>query len=243
MEQKETITTNTSALGEVYQEVFDVKLTRTRNVLSPRCEKCYNWGHHHRPQCEYATRADALHHMDEARKREKNARESAAEWLQACRMMHGKIAILKHENNKLRKKVEPQPARANKPPAATGASVTDVWLPMETAPEGGWSRADGRPTNYQPDAVSDLEINYINTLKLARNLIWIAPVGNQYLYGFMVCRRCINNADSGKTRVDFLRHDRSKWIPAWKKPFREDIHLFQYLNDAYAAALEMCTIE
>lgn len=109
MEQKETVTTNTSH-GEYYNEAFDVKLLRTRSVLSPRCEKCHNWGHHHRHQCEYATRGDALHHMDEALKREKLARERAAEWMSACRQMHGKIAMLKHENNKLRKKVAPQPA-------------------------------------------------------------------------------------------------------------------------------------
>ena len=106
MNQKETITTNTSTLGEVYNEAFDVKLLRTRSVLSPRCEKCHNWGQHHRASCEYSTKADALHHMDEAKQREKWAREKAGQWLQACRQMQGKIAILKHENNELRKKVE-----------------------------------------------------------------------------------------------------------------------------------------
>jgi hypothetical protein len=111
MEQKETVTTNTSA-GEFYNEAFDVKLLRTRMVPNPRCPKCHNWGHHHRPQCESATRGDALRHMEEAQKREKHARERAAEWMSACRQMHGKIAMLKHENNKLRKKVAPQPDRA-----------------------------------------------------------------------------------------------------------------------------------
>jgi hypothetical protein len=46
--------------------------------------------------------------MDEAKKREKWAREKAEQWLQACRQMQGKIATLKHENNKLRKKVTAQ---------------------------------------------------------------------------------------------------------------------------------------
>lgn len=104
MEQK-TTTTNTSAIGEAYSEAFDVKYQRTKLVAHPRCPKCFNWDNHHRPQCEDATREDALHHMDEAKKIEQWARDKAAQWLQACRQMHGKLAMLKHENNQLRKKV------------------------------------------------------------------------------------------------------------------------------------------
>lgn len=94
-----------------HEEAFDTKLLRQRNVLKARCPKCHNWGDHHRPQCEDATVADALHHMEEARKFEKHAKDRAAEWMQACRQMHGKIALLKHENNQLRKKAVLQPDR------------------------------------------------------------------------------------------------------------------------------------
>ena len=106
MKQKETIT---ATIGEVYREVFDVKLLRERTVLSARCQKCFNWGPHHRPSCVYATKADALAAVDVAKADEKRARDRATEWLAACRAMHGKIAILKHENNMLRRKVAPQP--------------------------------------------------------------------------------------------------------------------------------------
>jgi hypothetical protein len=104
MEQK-TITTNMSTLGEAQNEAFDIKYHRTKLVAHPRCPKCSSWGNHHRPQCEDATRDDALHHMDEAKKSEQWARDKAEQWLQACRQMHGKLAMLKHENNQLRKKV------------------------------------------------------------------------------------------------------------------------------------------
>ncbi|MCC6880915.1 MAG: hypothetical protein IT576_02080 [Verrucomicrobiales bacterium] len=87
--------------------------------------------------------------------------------------------------------------------------------------------------------------------RLAENLIWIAPVGNDDSYrkyygngnwtpvpalrGFMVCKRSVNNVDGKNTRVDFLLTDASqRW--RWKKPFRECECMFQTMEEAIISA-------
>jgi hypothetical protein len=71
---------------------------------------------------------------------------------------------------------------------------------------------------------------------LAQHLIWMAPVGVKKLRGWMVCRRVMNNPDGPNTRVDFLRNPVCGRA-GWKKPFRENEHLFPGLDAAFAAAL------
>lgn len=91
--------------------------------------------------------------------------------------------------------------------------------------------------------------------KLAQNLIWVAPVGNDckvrqrlingrfvtipVVRGFMVCRRVINNPDGPNTRVEYLRADPTAAC-RWKKPFRENEHLFTNLLEALTAAENEC---
>jgi hypothetical protein len=89
---------------------------------------------------------------------------------------------------------------------------------------------------------------------LAERLVWVAPVGNDHSYqkrdengawrplpalrGFMVCKRAVNNVDGKNTRVDFLRVDASlPW--RWKKPFRECESMFETMEAAIMAAVDV----
>jgi len=94
--------------GDAHAEANDPKLMRTRNLPGePRtCPSCRKWSTH-QADCPEMTIAAALKREQAAKQSEKWARERAAHWLNECRKMHGKLAILKAENRKLRTKLKP----------------------------------------------------------------------------------------------------------------------------------------
>jgi len=73
--------------------------------------------------------------------------------------------------------------------------------------------------------------------RLAARLVWIAPVGNESLRGFMVCKRVVNNVDGKNTRVDYLLSGSQLGTP-WKSPFQEDKCMFSSFDDALTAAVQ-----
>ena len=70
------------------------------------CDECRKFLPAHGAGCSKATVDDYGREMARAQKDEQWARKRARHWLGQCRLMHGKIAMLKHENNKLRRKIE-----------------------------------------------------------------------------------------------------------------------------------------
>jgi hypothetical protein len=98
----------TGSPGAVFSEALDCKSARTLIVPHlPFCQVCnhkapVSMGHS--VGCPLASMEDAAKEVERARNSEKWARDRAHFWLQTCRQMHGKIAMLKAENKKLRKK-------------------------------------------------------------------------------------------------------------------------------------------
>ena len=87
----------------------DPKGCRTsRAIESPVrfCAECREFLPAHGVGCSKATVDDYAREMARAQKDEQWARKRARHWLDQCRLMHGKIAMLKHENNELRKKLK-----------------------------------------------------------------------------------------------------------------------------------------
>jgi len=69
------------------------------------CNECSAFNRHN-PHCSKATIDDYFKALEKALKDEEWSRKRARHWLDQCRLMHGKIAMLKAENNKLRRKAE-----------------------------------------------------------------------------------------------------------------------------------------
>lgn len=87
-----------------YTEVYDAK---TQNVkVRPKsafkfCEECKRY-QGHEATCSEVTVESIAVLLKNSRDAEQAARERAARWLEHLQRCTGKIALLKHENNKLR---------------------------------------------------------------------------------------------------------------------------------------------
>lgn len=93
--------------GGAHEEALDPKIQRTRTPSASKwCPKC-NCYERHRKGCEDDTIESANARATTAHEKEKWARERASFWLTECRKMHGKLAMLKAELAKLRKKLKP----------------------------------------------------------------------------------------------------------------------------------------
>jgi len=90
--------------SDFYTEIYDQK---TQNVkIRPKsklgiCDECKGWSGH-KVTCSKVTIERVKELLDTARKQEEAMRLKAARWLEHLQRTTGKIAILKHENNKLR---------------------------------------------------------------------------------------------------------------------------------------------
>lgn len=93
---------------EFYSEIYD---TKTQNVkVRPvhgvgHCDECGKFAGH-KTTCSKVTFDDLIRLILQSQKTEEAMRKKAARWLEHLQRATGKIAILKHENNKLRKENE-----------------------------------------------------------------------------------------------------------------------------------------
>lgn len=99
-----------ATVGQASAEAHDPKMQRTKQ------HQGHQWCRHcdgllksagHSAGCPLATAEDLLKEVERARRCEKWARERAAFWLHSVRLMHGKLAGLKAEVKKLRKRCAP----------------------------------------------------------------------------------------------------------------------------------------
>lgn len=84
--------------------IYDEKHLRigTRPQSGGWCEECQCYGGH-RTICSQCTPEWMAYLAAHAQEQEARARKNAGEYLAALQKLHGKIAMLRHENNKLRK--------------------------------------------------------------------------------------------------------------------------------------------
>jgi hypothetical protein len=84
--------------------IYDEKHYRiaTRPQWGGWCEECKRHGGH-TTICSQCTPEWMAYLATHAQDQEARARKYAAQCLSALKMMHGKVALLRHENNKLRK--------------------------------------------------------------------------------------------------------------------------------------------
>lgn len=85
-------------------DVYDDKHNRiiNRPASGGWCEECKCYGGH-KTICKHCTPEWMAYLASKAQERETWARQRAAGYLVALQKMHGKLAMLRHENNVLRK--------------------------------------------------------------------------------------------------------------------------------------------
>ena len=91
----------------VWTEIHDKKKDRIgKRAKGPfvLCKKCGEWCGHN-INCEEVSVESIASLLVTARRNEEWARERAAKFFEDLQRLSGKIAILKHENNKLRKRL------------------------------------------------------------------------------------------------------------------------------------------
>lgn len=86
-------------------EIYDAKTENVR--CRPKgpyvyCEKCKSWQGHEVTCSEVSVESIAML-LAQSRHNEQQIRDKAARWLESLQRLTGKLAVLKHENNKLRK--------------------------------------------------------------------------------------------------------------------------------------------
>ena len=89
----------------VHTELHDPKLSRISDrepAWCPECRRCLYGGYGHRPDCSKHSTGDLEYALDRLKKDIAwHSKKTASMWEQLQRMT-GKLAILRHENNKLR---------------------------------------------------------------------------------------------------------------------------------------------
>jgi len=92
---------------DFFTEIYDTKTENVR-VRSThaliKCDECGAWCGHE-ITCSRVTVESIARLLKIARKNEESIRQKAARWLEQLQRATGKIAILQHENNKLRNKL------------------------------------------------------------------------------------------------------------------------------------------
>lgn len=87
-----------------WTEIHDVKKSNIKNRPTScfkMCHECGVWSGHE-VTCSEVTVEAIADLLKFSRKNEQAMRDKAARWLNDLQIMTGKVAILKHENNKLR---------------------------------------------------------------------------------------------------------------------------------------------
>lgn len=94
-----------SVLEEIYPPK-QMRTTRPRMGSGKVCPECHRWAGHV-ATCPNVTTEMLIAQIERAAQAEEWARERARKYLDQLSLMHGKLALLKHENNKLRRKIYP----------------------------------------------------------------------------------------------------------------------------------------
>ena len=82
---------------------YDMKTQRVKLTGNSHwCDLCQRYGGH-KEDCTAQTKESLLASVKKAIEREKWARETATNYLRQLQNLHGKLSMIKHENNKLRK--------------------------------------------------------------------------------------------------------------------------------------------
>lgn len=91
-----------------YSEIYDTKTLNTRirpKIYSGKCDECKEFNGHD-VTCSKVTVEGIAKLLRVSRISEQVTRDRAARWLEQLQRLTGKLAILKHENNKLRRENE-----------------------------------------------------------------------------------------------------------------------------------------
>jgi hypothetical protein len=92
-------------LAITYTEIYDTKSGNMQ--IRPKgkflyCKECKSWqGHEY--TCSQVTIEAIATLLTDARDKEQHARDRATKWLDDANRLAGRVAIFRHENNKLRK--------------------------------------------------------------------------------------------------------------------------------------------
>lgn len=92
-------------MSSFWSEIHDSKVENARQRPKSAfryCDECKAW-QGHEAKCSKVTVEALANLLKQARKNEESVRGKAARWLESLQIATGKNAILKHENNKLRK--------------------------------------------------------------------------------------------------------------------------------------------
>lgn len=89
--------------AQIWAALHDPKISKYKTSLGGYCKKC---GTFHETFCEKATHKEIVDGLASLLRQSKLAGECRDKWYQRAKDMAGKFAIVKHENNKLRKKYE-----------------------------------------------------------------------------------------------------------------------------------------
>lgn len=92
-------------LTRTYTEIYDTKSNNTK--IRPKgkffyCKECKAW-QGHEITCSQVTIESIATLLTHSRDAEQHARNRAAKWLDDANRLAGRVAIFRHENNKLRK--------------------------------------------------------------------------------------------------------------------------------------------
>jgi hypothetical protein len=89
---------------EIWTELYDPKVGRKLRQIpfQYKCDKCGEWNGH-KLDCDAVDMEQLYRIAKQAQKAEEHARERADRYWQMLQQYQGKLATLKHENNKLRK--------------------------------------------------------------------------------------------------------------------------------------------
>jgi hypothetical protein len=92
-------------LARTYTEIYDTKSNNTK--IRPKgkffyCNECKAW-QGHEITCSQVTIESIATLLTHSRDAEQHARNRAAKWLDDANRLAGRVAIFRHENNKLRK--------------------------------------------------------------------------------------------------------------------------------------------
>lgn len=94
---------NEATPAQIWAALHDPKIAKYKTSLGGYCKKCRTF---HETFCKDATHAEIVDELAALLRQCEMSAKDREKWFCRARDMAGKFAIVKHENNKLRKKYE-----------------------------------------------------------------------------------------------------------------------------------------